>query len=54
MWIMAGGVLLGFPGVIFATPLAVVAMRLVQHLYAEDALENGTSASSPTVRTATK
>jgi predicted PurR-regulated permease PerM len=39
--IVAGGLLLGVTGIVFATPLAVVAMRLVQHLYVEDTLENG-------------
>jgi len=37
--VVAGGLLLGVPGVIFATPLAVVIMCLVKHLYVEDALE---------------
>jgi predicted PurR-regulated permease PerM len=45
--VVAGGLLLGAPGVIFATPLAVVIMRLVKHLYVEDALENGGSSASP-------
>ena len=49
--IVAGGLLLGVPGVVFATPLAVVIMRLVKHLYVEDALESGSSASN---REATK
>lgn len=49
--IVAGGLLLGIPGIIFATPLAVVAMRLVKHLYVEDALENG---SVPSTRVVTK
>ncbi len=49
--VVAGGLLLGIPGVVFATPLAVVVMCLVQHLYVEEALENGTTASSrPTPR----
>jgi predicted PurR-regulated permease PerM len=38
--IVAGGILLGITGVIFATPLAVVGMRLVQHLYVEETLEH--------------
>jgi predicted PurR-regulated permease PerM len=37
--VVIGGLLLGIPGVIFATPLAVVVMRVVKHLYVEDALE---------------
>lgn len=49
--IVAGGLLLGVPGVVFATPLAVVVMRLVKHLYVEDALENG---ASPSMRVVTK
>jgi predicted PurR-regulated permease PerM len=44
--VVAGGFLLGVPGVIFATPLAVVVMCLVQHLYVEDTLENGSSSPS--------
>lgn len=39
--IVACGLLFGVLGVLFATPLAVVAMALVQHLYVEDTLENG-------------
>jgi predicted PurR-regulated permease PerM len=39
--IVAGGLLLGVTGIVFATPLAVVGMCLVQHLYVEDTLENG-------------
>jgi predicted PurR-regulated permease PerM len=39
--IVAGGLLFGVLGVLFATPLAVVVMTLVQHLYVEDTLENG-------------
>ena len=39
--IVACGLLFGVPGVLFATPLAVVAMALVQHLYVEDTLERG-------------
>jgi predicted PurR-regulated permease PerM len=50
--VVAGGLLLGVPGVIFATPLAVVVMRLVKHLYVEEALEN--SRSGPSTRAATK
>lgn len=50
--VVAGGLLLGVTGVVFATPLAVVAMRLVQHLYVEETLENGRS--PPKTRTTTK
>lgn len=39
--IVAGGLLFGPMGVIFATPLAVVVLAMVQHLYVEDTLENG-------------
>lgn len=39
--IVACGLLFGVLGVIFATPMAVVAMALVKHLYVEDTLENG-------------
>lgn len=38
--IVACGLLFGVLGVIFATPMAVVAMALVKHLYVEDTLEN--------------
>src|SRR5690606_28141479 len=37
------GVLFGIPGILFATPLMVVAMILVQKLYIKDGLENGSS-----------
>lgn len=37
------GLLFGLLGVIFATPIAVVVMVMVKHLYVEDALENGAS-----------
>lgn len=37
--IVAGGLLFGPLGVLFATPLAVVTMSLVQHLYVEDTIE---------------
>lgn len=37
------GVLFGIPGILFATPLMVVAMILVQKLYIDEGLENGTS-----------
>jgi predicted PurR-regulated permease PerM len=39
--IVACGLLFGAMGVIFATPMAVVVMAMVQHLYVEDTLENG-------------
>lgn len=39
--IVACGLLFGVMGVIFATPIAVVVMAMVQHLYVEDTLENG-------------
>jgi predicted PurR-regulated permease PerM len=39
--VVIGGLLLGVPGVVFATPLAVVAMTLVKTLYVEDTLEHG-------------
>ncbi len=38
--VVIGGILLGAPGVVFATPLAVVVMTLVKHLYVEDTLEH--------------
>jgi predicted PurR-regulated permease PerM len=38
---VAGGLLFGFLGAIFATPLAVVVMTLVRCLYVEDTLEKG-------------
>ncbi len=41
--IVAGGLLFGFLGAIFATPLAVVVMTLVRCLYVEDTLESGRS-----------
>jgi predicted PurR-regulated permease PerM len=39
--IVVCGLLFGVLGIIFATPLAVVVVALVQHLYVEDTLENG-------------
>jgi predicted PurR-regulated permease PerM len=39
--IVACGLLFGVMGVIFATPMAVAVMAMVQHLYIEDTLENG-------------
>jgi predicted PurR-regulated permease PerM len=50
--VVAGGLLLGMTGVVFATPLAVVLMRLVQHLYVEEALENGSGPPAQKVRAA--
>ena len=38
--VVVGGILLGPTGVIVATPLAVVAMTLVEHLYVENTLEH--------------
>lgn len=43
--VVAGGLLLGVTGVVFATPLAVVVMSLVKHLYVEETLENGRAVS---------
>lgn len=45
--IVAGGLLFGVLGVIFATPLAVVLMVLVRKLYVEDTLEHGSRPASP-------
>lgn len=45
--IVVCGVLFGVWGVIFATPMAVVVMAMVKHLYVEDTLENGNGASRP-------
>jgi predicted PurR-regulated permease PerM len=39
--IVACGLVFGVMGVIFATPMAVVVMAMVKHLYVEDTLENG-------------
>jgi predicted PurR-regulated permease PerM len=39
--VVIGGLLLGAPGIIFATPIAVVVMTLVKTLYVEDTLEHG-------------
>lgn len=39
--IVACGLLFGVMGVLFATPMAVVGMALVRHLYVEDTLEHG-------------
>lgn len=41
--IVACGLLFGVLGVIFATPIAVVVMTLVKHLYVEDTLEAGSA-----------
>jgi predicted PurR-regulated permease PerM len=38
--VVVGGVLLGIPGIVFATPLAVVVMTIIKHLYVEDTLEH--------------
>jgi predicted PurR-regulated permease PerM len=37
----------GAMGVIFATPMAVAVMAMVQHLYVEDTLENGRAKAKP-------
>lgn len=39
--VLVAGLLLGPVGIVFAAPLAVVAIVLVKHLYVEDALEHG-------------
>lgn len=49
--IVAGGLLFGVLGVVFATPMAVVVMVLVQKLYIEDTLE-GRGSKSKLVRRA--
>jgi predicted PurR-regulated permease PerM len=43
-----GGILLGIPGIIFATPIAVVTMALVKALYIEEDLEYPRGSSRPT------
>jgi predicted PurR-regulated permease PerM len=48
--VVAGGVLFGITGIIFATPLAVVAMELIKHLYVEDTLEHPAAAGRPARR----
>lgn len=45
--VVIGGILLGVPGVVFATPLAVVVMVLIKHLYVEDTLEHRRRPSTP-------
>lgn len=45
--IVACGLVFGPLGVLFATPMAVAVMALVQHLYVEDTLEKGRPAGSP-------
>lgn len=44
--VVVGGVLFGVMGVVFATPLAVVVMALVKHLYVEDTLEDPKAATA--------
>lgn len=44
-----GGILLGIPGIIFATPIAVVTMALVKALYIEEAPERADGSSRPTL-----
>ena len=39
--VVIGGVLFGAPGLVFASPLAVVAMTLIRTLYIENTLEHG-------------
>lgn len=39
--VLAGGILLGPIGIVFAVPLTVVAITLIRHLYVENALEGG-------------
>ena len=46
--IVVCGLLFGVMGVIFATPMAVVTMAMVKHLYVEDTLENGKREKTPT------
>lgn len=48
--IVVCGLLFGPLGVIFATPMAVVGLALVQHLYVEDTLENGRRSRGPAPR----
>lgn len=43
--IVVCGLLFGILGVLFATPMAVVVMALVRHLYVEDTLEGGATRS---------
>ena len=38
--VVVGGILLGVPGLVFASPLAVVVMTLVKQLYVEETLEH--------------
>jgi predicted PurR-regulated permease PerM len=45
--IVASGLMFGAMGVIFATPMAVAVMAMVQHLYVEDTLENGRAKAKP-------
>jgi predicted PurR-regulated permease PerM len=47
--VVAGGLLLGVPGIIFATPLAVVILSLVKQLYVEDTLESPPAAATVAV-----
>jgi predicted PurR-regulated permease PerM len=46
--VVAFGLLFGILGVAFATPIAVVVMVMVKHLYVEDALENGAAGAQKT------
>jgi predicted PurR-regulated permease PerM len=45
--IVVCGLLFGVMGVIFATPIAVVVMAMVQHLYVEDTLEKNSGPKVP-------
>jgi predicted PurR-regulated permease PerM len=40
--VVVGGILLSAPGLVFASPLAVVVMTLVKKLYVEETLEHAT------------
>jgi predicted PurR-regulated permease PerM len=45
--VLAGGLLFGVMGVVFATPAAVVVTVLVKHLYVEDTLEHPRGPAPP-------
>ncbi len=49
--VLACGYIFGVIGVIFATPMAVVVVELVKHLYVEDTLENNAPPASASVKT---
>ena len=46
--VLASGILLGPVGIIFATPLAVITIALVKHLYVEDMLEKPQASAEST------